>query len=123
MYQSFKKIMLESSIEDILRTEFPEIRFNMSNRKHQKHEKSWVELMIVVVQYKNRNKKHGTDFMKRIIELADQEQVDVFLTPDASYSEKEDMSKAQLIKWYRKLGFEKKHRDDFRSQNTYCYYS
>ncbi len=123
MYNSFRSLMLEASVEDILRTEFPEIRFNMSKRKHQKDEKSWIELMIVVVQYKERNKGKGSEFMKRLIELAEQEKIDVFLTPDDSYSEKEDLSKSQLIKWYKKLGFEKKHRDDFRSQNTFCYYS
>ena len=115
--------MLEASTEDILRREFPEIRFNMSKMKNQKDEKDWVELMILIVQYKHRRLGLGNEFMERFVELADQDKFDIFLTPDDSYSEKEDMSKAQLTKWYKNLGFQKKKSDDFRSQNTYCYYS
>lgn len=123
MYKDFKSLMLEASIEDILRTEYPEVRFNMSGRRSQKDEKDWLELMIVVVKFSDRNKGIGKEFMQRITQLADQEDVDVFLTPDDSYSQKGEMNKSQLTKWYKKLGFEKKHKSDFRSQNTYCYYS
>ena len=123
MYNNFKSLMLEATIEDTLRTEFPEIRFNTSKVKSQKDEKDWIELMILVVQHKERREGQGSEFMKRFIELVDIDEVDIFLTPDASYSGKGDMSKPQLIKWYKSLGFEKKHRDDFRSQSTFCYYS
>ncbi len=119
----FKTIFIESSINDKLRNEFPDVRFNMSKIRTQKGENPWVELMIVVVPYKDRNSGIGNKFMKRLIELSKEAGVDIFLTPDDSYAEKENMSKSQLIKWYKKLGFEKKRKDDFRSQNTYCYYT
>lgn len=123
MYRSFKEMLLEANTENILRTEFPDVRFNISKINSQKGENDWIVLSILVVQYKNRNKGYGSEFMKRFVELADQEKFDIFLTPDDSYAEDEDMNKAQLTKWYKKFGFEKKHKDDFRSQNTFCYYS
>ena len=109
--------MLESSIDNTLKREFPEVRFKLSEHKDYAH------LMIVVVKYKDRNKGQGTEFIKRLIELSEQEQKDIYLTPDDSYSEKSDMNKAQLTKWYKSLGFVKKHRDDFRNQNTMAYYT
>ena len=123
MYMNFKQMLLESTIEQILRKEYPEIRFNMSRTKTQSGENDWVELSIIVVQFDNRNSGHGSEFMKRFIELADQDHVDIFLTPDDSYSQKGEMNKSQLIKWYKKFGFEKKHKDDFRAQYTHCYYN
>ena len=104
-----------TSIDRILKAEF-KIPFKLTENDE------FLVLMIVVVPWKKRNEGIGNKFMKRLIQLAKEQNKDIFLTPDDSYAEKEDMSKAKLIKWYTKLGFKKKERSDFRSQNTYCYY-
>ncbi|MEA2022435.1 MAG: hypothetical protein U9N08_08170 [Candidatus Caldatribacteriota bacterium] len=108
--------MIESSIKNILKREYPEIRFNMSEYD------DYVELNILVVQYNQRKTGKATQFLERLIQLAHQEQKDIFLTPDDGYAEEDGMKKPQLIKWYKKLGFKNKQKSDFRSRNTMCYY-
>jgi len=124
---AFKNILNESrNITEILHKEFPEVRFKLTEGKSidaESGEKDFIYLMIFVVVYKERKKGHGTRFVKRLVELAEVNNVDVFLTPDDSYAEKGDMKKTKLTKWYKELGFVKKKRDDFRVQATMCNYS
>ncbi len=103
-------------ISSTLKKEFPNTPFKLTENKE------FLVLMIVVVKYKKRHEGIGTKFMKRLIELAKKSNKDIYLSPDDSYAGADDMNKSQLIKWYKKLGFEKKQRDDFRSWNTMCYY-
>ena len=106
-----------AGIESTLKREFKEVPFKMIEKD------DYIELIIFVVKFKERNKGIGTSFMKRLIELANLYQKDIYLTPDDSYGEETDMNKSQLTKWYNKLGFTKKHKDDSRSKYTMCYYS
>ena len=101
---------------NILKKEFPNTPFKLSENK------DYIALAIFVVKFKDRRNGIGTKFMKRLIELAKESEKDIFITPTDDYSEETDMDKEELIKWYEKLGFEKKHSDDHRSKNTYCYY-
>lgn len=104
----FIKEMIEGTdTEATLRYEFPEVRFNLND------DGKIIELQIVVVQYLRRNRKEGTNFMKRLIELAKKNKRSIALTPDASYSSETDMNQKQLIKWYEKLGFKKKLLNGF----------
>ena len=77
---------------------------------------------MIVVPFKLREAGLGSEFMKELVNLANKEQRDVFLTPDASYQEDDGMSKGQITQWYKKFGFKKKQKSDFRSQDTYCLY-
>ena len=104
------------SINSILKKEFS-IPFKLIENEE------FLELMIVVVPWKQRGTGIGKKFMKRLIELAEEQNKDIFLSPDDSYSEPEDMNKGELSKWYTKLGFKKKEKSDFRSHNTMCYYT
>jgi len=115
--ESINRISENSKVNDLLRTEFPDIRFKLTENSE------YMKLMIIVVKYDDRGNGLGEKFMKRLFELAEKVNKDVFLTPDDSYAEMGDMKKSALIKWYKKLGVSKKHRDDFRSQDTMCYYT
>ncbi len=119
MYLSFADMLLESSIKAILKREFPDIRFVMSEYPKEKY----AVLQVVLVQYDQRKQGKATEFMKRLIELADQYEMDIFLTPDDGYSGKGDMNKSQLTKWYKKLGFKKKDKSDFRAMQSMVYYA
>ncbi len=107
MYRFRKDILEGTDIEATLRHDFPEVRFNMRENGNT------VELQIIVVQHLRRNQSEGKKFMKRLIELAHQNNKNVALTPDASYSSGDDMNQSQLTKWYERLGFKKKPLNKF----------
>ena len=65
-----------------------------------------VYLGMVLVPYKNRNKKIGTKFMKDLIKIAKQENKDIRLNVSDMYSDDNDMKEKDLIKWYKSFGFE-----------------
>jgi len=119
----FTKILEGKDIKTKLKQKFPDVIFHLLGPYEQNGEKDWYRLQMVLVPYKLRNKKLGTEFMKELIKLAKEEQRDIFLTPDDSYQEPGDMTKTDLIKWYKSLGFTKKRKDDFRSMDTMCYYT
>ena len=104
------------SINKILKKEF-NVPFKLTENDE------FIHLMILVVPFKQRSEGIGNKFMKRLIELAKEQKKDIFLSPSDEYGEKEDMNKAQLIKWYKKLGFVNKKKSDFRSQNTMVFYT
>jgi len=119
----FKKLF-ENNIISQLKKEFPEVISQIIGPKGpEDQENSWYQLQMIVVPYKMRTEKLGTKYMKRFIRLAKEENSDIFLTPDASYQEDDGMSLSQLTAWYKKLGFVKKHKDDFRAQHKYCLYN
>ncbi len=103
------------SVNKILKKEFS-IPFKLTENDE------FIHLMIFVVHFGERGKGIGNKFMKRLISLAKEQNKDIFLSPDDSYGEKEDMNKTQLIKWYKRLGFVNKKKSDFRSQNTMVFY-
>ena len=117
MYLNFSSMLLESSVKNIMKREFPDIRMIISE------DEDYVVLGVVLVHHTERKKGKATEFMLRLIEVAEQERKDIFLTPDDGYSSKGDMSTAQLTKWYKKLGFKKKKKSDFRAQQLLCYYN
>ena len=86
-------------------------------------ENAYLKIQMIVVPFKERNNGIATAFFKDLTAEARRNAIDIFLTPDDSYSEEGEMTKKDLERWYKKLGFEKKHRDDFRSQNTMCFYA
>ena len=105
-----------TNINKTLLREFDNVPFKLTENDE------FMVLMIFVVKFDDRHQGVGSKFMKRLIELAKEANKDIFLSPSDEYAEKSDMNKNQLIKWYKKLGFKKKQKSDFRSQNTYCYY-
>ena len=86
-------------------------------------ENAYIKIQMIVVPYKERQNGVATAFFKDLLAEARRNKVDIFLTPDDSYSEDDEMNKKQLTAWYKKLGFEKKHRDDFRAQHVLCFYA
>ena len=116
MYKSFKDYVLDESVNDILRTEFPDVIFNLEEHK------DFYVLNIVVVKHDKKKQGLGSKFLHRLIEIAEHNHKDIFLSPDDSYAEKGDMNKKQLEKWYKSFGFVKKHPDDKRDRNLMVYY-
>jgi len=124
---SYKEIMRVFEGRDVkasLKKLYPDIIFQLLGpNAPEDGENGWYRLQMIVVPFKLREKGAGTLFMKELIALCKKENKDIFLTPDASYQEPDGMSKGQITQWYKKLGFTKKHKDDFRAQDTYCFYS
>lgn len=103
---TFKSVIENTSIEYILRKEFPDIVFNANESD------TMFELNILIVKYKERHKGKGSKFMKRLLELAREKNKTIALRPDDSYAEKDDMNTKQLKDWYKKLGFiERKYKN------------
>ncbi len=108
MYYSFKDALLESSVDTILKREFPRVPFKIKETKTQ------INLIVYVVPYKKRGQGKGTEFINRIIELGEQLQKDVILTASDGYLDSEgDMSLKQLKDWYKKLGFKNTKDNNF----------
>ena len=107
MYNFKQEILEQTNIESILRTEFPNVRFNMNTKKDS------LELLILVVQFKERKQGIATKFMKRLIELAKKNHKKIYLTPDDSYSTEGDMNLEQIKNFYEKLGFKKDLKSNF----------
>lgn len=105
--QSFKSLMEGTSIERELRKEFPHVIFNSNE------DESKFELNVIVVPFKERNKGIGTEFMKRFVQLGKKFKKNLHLTPDDTYSEKGEMNKQQLTKWYESFGFKKHEVNGF----------
>ncbi len=102
MYTSFKHVLLESTIEDTIRREFPGIPLQI------KETSNTIQLIVFVVPYKERRKGVATEFINRLKELADQEGKDVILTPSDGYLTSDgDMNLTQLKSFYKKMGFVK----------------
>ncbi len=97
---SFKEALLESSVEQILRTEF-DLPFKM------KETKTEIQLIVFVVPFKQRQKGKATEFVKRVIELGEMYNKNIVLTADDGYLDPDDgdMNLEELRKWYKKLGF------------------
>jgi len=92
-------------------------------RKPEDGENAYLKIQMVVTPFKDRGQGIATAFFKDLVAEAKRNKIDVFLTPDDSYQEPGDMTKKDLVRWYKKLGFEPKHKDDFRSQDTLCFYA
>jgi predicted GNAT family acetyltransferase len=120
----FNQLLEGKDLKIVLRKEFPDVIFQiLGPYDPMDHENGWYRLQMIVVPYKLRGQGLATKFMKRFIELAKKEKNDISLTPDDSYQEPGEMTKKDLEKWYKSLGFEKKHKDDFRMMDTMVYYS
>ena len=118
------KVFEGRDVKSVLTKDYPAVISQLLGpRPGTDGENSYYRLQILVVPFKEREQGLATKYMKTLVSIAKKEKFDVFLTPDASYQEEDGMSKGQLTQWYKKLGFEKKHKDDFRAQDTYCYYA
>ena len=114
---TFEEYLTESTVNAKLRKDFADtVRFNMQEND------SRIILSILVVPYKERNKGLGSKFMCSLIKYAKEANKNIYLTPDDSYAEPEDMNKTQLTKWYKSFGFQKKKKDDFSTQAVLAYY-
>ena len=121
------KVFEGRDLKSIMSKEFPDVIAQLigprSPADPENGENGFYTLNMIVVPFKQREKGIANTYMKRLVQLAKKDQKDVFLTPDDGYSEDDGMTKGQLTQWYKKLGFERKHKDDFRAQHTYCFYS
>ena len=114
---TYREFITESTVQAKLKKEFKDVRFNLTEGPKK------VYLNIFVVPYKQRNQGLGNKFMKALIKYAKELNKNIYLTPDDSYGEKEDMNKKQLTNWYKRLGFVKKKPDDFSTQAVMAYYN
>lgn len=76
-----------------------------------------VTLDKIVVPDDERNKGIGTEFMKRLISIADKYGFILALTPSSDFGG----SKSRLVKFYKSLGFveNKGSVKDFRTKETF----
>lgn len=115
---TYKEFISESTVEVKLRKEFrDDVRFNLTESEDK------VFLNIFVVPYKLRNQGIGKRFMTALVKYAKVLNKNIYLNPDDSYAEKEDMNKTQLTKWYKSFGFNKKKKDDFSTQAVMALYN
>ena len=125
--QNFEAIMqmLEGrDIPSVIKQKFPDVILRFSRiMPPEDGENRYLSMDMILVKYDDRNKGQGTKVLKELTKLAKKEKVDIFITPTDQYQEDGDMSKGDLVLWYRKHGFEKKHKDDFRTQHSYCLYA
>jgi archaellum biogenesis ATPase FlaH len=102
MYLSFHQALLESTVEQIIKTEFPGVPCKI------KETKTEIQLIIFVIPFKERRKGKATEFINRLQELAEIENKNIVLTADDGYlTDEQDMNLEQLRAWYKKLGFKR----------------
>ena len=113
MYMSFKEVLLESSVEQILKNEF-DLPFKI------KETKTEIQLIIFVVPFKQRQKGKATEFINRVIELGKMYNKNIVLTASDGYLDPEDgdMNLKDLKNWYKKLGFVK-NKDNSKFSHIY----
>ena len=70
-----------------------------------------VHLNVVVVPAKNRKKGLGTKFMKRLQELARENNKTVTLNVSDLYADEDDPKADDLERWYSSLGFKMKDKN------------
>jgi hypothetical protein len=101
MYLNFKHALLESTTEDIMKREFPNIPCKIKDTPKE------IQLIIFVVPFRERQKGKGTEFINRLKEIADLENRNIVLNADDGYLDPDDgdMNLTQLRNWYKKLGF------------------
>ena len=125
--QEMQKVLEGRDIKSQLKKLYPDVIFQLLGpRKGTDGENSFYTLQMIVVKFGDRQTGLGSSFMTELVRLVKLEQTDIAITPDASYQEpisKGGMSKGQLTQWYKKFGFEKKHQNDNRFDNTYCFYA
>jgi GNAT superfamily N-acetyltransferase len=103
-----------AKVTGTLKREFPNVRFVIDETD------DYIDLRIFVVVYKDRHKGIGTKFINRLKELADESNKTIYLTPDDSYAEDGEMTKKDLERWYKKLGFVDKPKNE-PTNNTLKY--
>jgi hypothetical protein len=80
----------------------------------------YMTLDKIIVSPEDRSGGVGSEVMQKIIDYADEIGRDIYLTPDTSYG---GTSKSKLENFYKKFGFEKKPKHDFKSTNTMIRYN
>jgi len=110
----FKDFLTESVTNRLLK-EFDkkDVIFNI----HEASDK--IVLNIVVVPFKVRKQGKGTKFMKRLIEVAKDKNKDIYLNVSDAYAEDTDPKVNDLIKWYKKLGFQETENFKINKEMVY----
>lgn len=80
----------------------------------------YMTLDKIIVSPEDRDGGVGSKVMQKIVDYAEELGRDIYLTPDTSYG---GTSKSRLEKFYKKFGFEKKPKHDFKSKNTMVRYN
>lgn len=80
----------------------------------------YLVLSSIKVPKSQRGLGLGTKAMEDIVEYADREGIDIYLTPDTSFGAS---SISRLKKFYQRFGFKMKPRSDFRSRNSMVRYA
>jgi len=106
------KINKTSSIEDRLRSKYPEVELSLSETD------TGITLNQIVIPEHLRGEGSGSKIVREITKYADDKNVPVALTPDTVYGGK---SKKALVNFYKKLGFvpNKGKNKDFRFRESY----
>jgi hypothetical protein len=101
MHLSFQQALLESTVEQTIKREFPGVPLQIKETKDE------IQLIVFVIPYKQRRKGKATEFINRLQELAKLENKNLVLTVDDGYLDPDDgdMNLEQLRAWYKKLGF------------------
>jgi len=121
--KTFTSLLLEGkTLSILLKKKYPDVIFQLIGpRPPEDGENGFYTLQMILVPYKLRQQGIASKFMKDLVTIASKEGNDIMLSPTVEYMENE-MSLKQLTDWYKKFGFRKKKRDDFRSMNTYVLY-
>lgn len=112
--KSFKDFLLEAKLHTDLTalvSEYSSLKIGLRQKD------DIVTLDKIVVSNEERNKGIGTEFMKRLITIADKNKFILALTPSGDFGG----SKSRLVKFYKALGFieNKGSAKDFRTKETF----
>jgi predicted GNAT family acetyltransferase len=108
--KSYKLFLESNQIEAILRNKFSDIDIYISEKP------DFLTLSEIRIPDEKQKKGIGSKVMQELIDYADSNQKDIFLTPSDDFGVK----KSLLVKFYKKFGFvpNKGSNKDFRSRET-----
>lgn len=112
--KSFKDFLLEAKLHPDITTlisSYPKLKIAIRQKD------DLVTLDKIIVPDDNRDQGIGTEFMKKLMQIADKHGLLIALTPSSDFGG----SKQRLISFYKSLGFEpnKGSKKDFRTKETY----
>jgi len=121
---NFKQLLEGKNISIIMKKKYPNVITQIIGPFSPEYgENGYFILQMILVKYNDRQKGLGTKYMNDLINEAKKQKLDIFLSPSDDYQEPEEMNLKDITNWYKKLGFVKKHKDDFRTTDIMCYYS
>jgi len=96
-FKEFRVIYESNSVEGTMRKKFPEVRLVMQEFN------SYCIMQVMLIQEKRRGQGEAKAFMKELIQTANKQEKDIYLSASDVYGG--DISK--LKKFYKSLGFVK----------------